>query len=998
MTDASKLEIIVTMDSSDVAEKASALAGVFEGLGSAVTAGLAVALAGLTALAGALGVAFHEGMQAQQVEAQLNAVLQSTGGIAGMTAEAVKGLADQFSQTTQYTDDAVLSAENMLLTFTNIGQNVFPQATQTVLDMSTALGQDLKNSSIQLGKALQDPIEGITALRRVGVNFTDAQKEMIEAMVEAGRVEEAQTFILRELQTEFGGSAEAAGKTLGGQLTILKNAFTNLAETVGQRLIDGVGPALIDIMQKVGAVVNDVIDILGGPEMSRVVGQVQDLLSTLTGGFDPSGITGGLREIINSASDAIAFIQQLIDEISGISSGEIMAGATESINRNNAMLQQSLDQLAAHHQQTLESLNANMQALTEGLNTQLSDLTAKYADRFADLNDRLTEARQQAGEQMAQAQADLNQKIEDNQRQLQDKLADMADQHADRRASLEGQLADKNADLAQSTADLKERLEEQVSDTQDKYAEKREALQEQLAKATTDTERAAIAEKIAANDAAEAKEIAKLQAKEAKEEERLKAKNEREIAAINEKIAKEDAAYAKAVEKEKRQADERQARMKEDYDKQVAQLGEKLAKEEAAIEKQRAKLEAERNKEEQQIRQKFANEVAALQTKIAQENEAYARQAAELQQKANEQNQQIIERANARAEAIGKGPAHELAVMVDNAHELEAAFLTIKTVTDDVFAAIAQSLGMVNTEMESTGITWQDVAKVVSAAIILLGAIFTGVVDGIIVAAGVMQTGLDLLFKGVAVIIYGLQEVIQGFADFFSGIVSGDWAKAWDGFLSIIRGAMEIVAGLFVVMGGLFETALGAIVGFVAGAVKGVIDYFKHLYDELVGHSIIPDLVRDMKKILLGTDWAKVGKDIVDGLIKGVAGMAGAFVKSITDLADKAIKSVKDRLRSHSPSEETADIGKDFVGGWILGIDRNTEALLHSMRGLAAQATLSVRQEIATTGNLSNGAVNTVNRSSTQLNNYGPVQVYPQTADQSLAATLTKLNTMAGKA
>lgn len=75
----------------------------------------------------------------------------------------------------------------MLLTFTNIGGEVFPKATETLLDMATAMSggmtpgaEALTSQAIQLGKALNDPINGITALTRVGVTFTEGQKNMIE--------------------------------------------------------------------------------------------------------------------------------------------------------------------------------------------------------------------------------------------------------------------------------------------------------------------------------------------------------------------------------------------------------------------------------------------------------------------------------------------------------------------------------------------------------------------------------------------------------------------------------------------------------------------------------------------------------------------------------------------------------------------------------------------------------------------------------------------------
>lgn len=185
--------------------------------------------------------AFDDG---QAVIAQTNAVLQSTGGIAGVTAQQVDDLANKFKGLTKYDDDTVRSAENMLLTFTNIHENVFPATTQAVLDMSTAMGQDLQSTAIQVGKALQDPVLGATALQRVGVRLTQTQKDLIKTMVDAGNTAGAQKIILKELQTEFGGSAEAAGKTFGGQLIITKNLLGDLQKAIGGVIEKAIYPLL----------------------------------------------------------------------------------------------------------------------------------------------------------------------------------------------------------------------------------------------------------------------------------------------------------------------------------------------------------------------------------------------------------------------------------------------------------------------------------------------------------------------------------------------------------------------------------------------------------------------------------------------------------------------------------------------------------------------------------------------------------------------------------
>src|SRR5258706_384148 len=163
-----------------------------------------------------IGDMVQSGMSANEALAQTNAVLTSTHGVAGVTAGAVAQLADHYMNLTGIQDDTVRSTENVLLTFTNIGKNIFPQTTGAVLDMATSLHEDFQSAAIQVGKALQDPIQGVTALQRVGVKLTDQQKEQVAAMMKAGDTAGAQKIILAELNKEFGGSAEAAGKANRG--------------------------------------------------------------------------------------------------------------------------------------------------------------------------------------------------------------------------------------------------------------------------------------------------------------------------------------------------------------------------------------------------------------------------------------------------------------------------------------------------------------------------------------------------------------------------------------------------------------------------------------------------------------------------------------------------------------------------------------------------------------------------------------------------------------
>lgn len=198
----------------------------------------------LGSVATALKYVFNETNQQQVVTQQLNAVIKSTSMIAGVTSESAIQLAESLSKVSRFDDDVILGAENMLLTFTNVGQNVFPEATKAILDMSVALGQELKETTMQVGKALQSPVEGMAALQRVGVRFSDSQKEVVRQLVETGKSAEAQKMIIAELNNEFGGSAQANLETWGSKFQKIIQGVAYGAKSLGTMatMITGIGP------------------------------------------------------------------------------------------------------------------------------------------------------------------------------------------------------------------------------------------------------------------------------------------------------------------------------------------------------------------------------------------------------------------------------------------------------------------------------------------------------------------------------------------------------------------------------------------------------------------------------------------------------------------------------------------------------------------------------------------------------------------------------------
>lgn len=221
--------------------------GIIAANASALGFGRALTFASTAFLGGAgLGALIRAGVNefsSMTTEAaKTNALLKATGGVANITASGIDRLANRLLNLTGVDDELIKASESILLTFRNIrnevgpGNQIFTRATEDALDLSKVLGGDLTGSALQLGKALEDPVRGVTALRRSGVSFSADQQKLIKSLVETGQILSAQKLILGEVERQVGGTARAIGETLPVRLSILRERATNALGDYVRRL------------------------------------------------------------------------------------------------------------------------------------------------------------------------------------------------------------------------------------------------------------------------------------------------------------------------------------------------------------------------------------------------------------------------------------------------------------------------------------------------------------------------------------------------------------------------------------------------------------------------------------------------------------------------------------------------------------------------------------------------------------------------------------------
>lgn len=244
-------------------------------VGGSLTKGLTLPiLAGGAAL-----VAFaNEAEQAAISNAKLGSVLESMG--YPEATRRVSDYAEQLERSLAIDADVIRATQTKLATFKNLTASVnesggaFDRATMAALDLAAAGFGSAESNATQLGKALQDPVKGITALARAGVTFTAQEKKKIEELVKSGKLLEAQNIVLSAIESQVGGTA-AAGASAFERIRL---SLLQVAEAIGtavlpliQQLADFIANELVpSVLPKVESLVDSFNKM--DPTLKKVIG------------------------------------------------------------------------------------------------------------------------------------------------------------------------------------------------------------------------------------------------------------------------------------------------------------------------------------------------------------------------------------------------------------------------------------------------------------------------------------------------------------------------------------------------------------------------------------------------------------------------------------------------------------------------------------------------------------------------------------------------------
>lgn len=481
-----KLSVLITADAKQASRAMGALEKSAGKAGDKTVSSLSRIQSGLVGV-GALAAAnyvFRAWEDGEKVMRQTEAVIKSTGGAANVTTKSVQELAEATARKTGVDDEAIQAGANLLLTFKGIrneageGNDIFDQTTKIMVDMSVAMGTDAKGSAIQLGKALNDPVRGITALRRAGVDFTAEQQNTIKALVETGDKLGAQKVILKELEAQFGGSAEA-------QATAMSKArveFEIMAGSIGELL----APAVEGAAKGFGGLAK-VLGELPKPAQQAVVGVsalaigaakfgpgIAESARTAKGAFDT------IRLKAMYAGDAISGVDNKVGKLKGglVALGAIgvIAGLAAHFNSLSDSVVDVSEILGAADDEAKKAAETFI-ALGDKANGMLDDIGKQDISGLYALRDALGDSFDPAsnlGQAIEKAEGAISRTAQ-RSKELSPELAALRGE-TDEAGGAAAEAAEKTESYADRMAELKKQADAATAAIKDFYDETTEGL------------------------------------------------------------------------------------------------------------------------------------------------------------------------------------------------------------------------------------------------------------------------------------------------------------------------------------------------------------------------------------------------------------------------------------------------------------------------------------------------------------------------------------------
>jgi hypothetical protein len=288
-------------------EKAARQTSKFGKSVTAISNGMKAAILGvgtaiLTGFVGEWVKAAEEARQADQRLEKVAKTINVFGDQLPSVTKRLKEFADQQEIVTGITAEEIKAAQTKILTYTAVAKSatkmggIFDRTTMAAIDLAATGFGTVESNADTLGKALANPLKGLAALQKQGFVYSEQQKKQFKVWIDQGKLWKAQEFILKDIESQVQGVAEASGSSLAK----FQNAIGQVTDAIGEQFLP-----LLDRM----------IDWFKSPSgkkaIQSVIDQIEELGKWFTSKAGQDAMAGwavNLKNLIKLAGDFLGLV------------------------------------------------------------------------------------------------------------------------------------------------------------------------------------------------------------------------------------------------------------------------------------------------------------------------------------------------------------------------------------------------------------------------------------------------------------------------------------------------------------------------------------------------------------------------------------------------------------------------------------------------------------------------------------------------------------------
>ncbi len=289
----------------------------------------------------------------------------------------------------------------------------------------------------------------------------------------------------------------------------------------------------------------------------------------------------------------------------------------------------------------------------------------------------------------------------------------------------------------------------------------------------------------------------------------------------------------------------------------------------------------------------------------------------------------------------------------------------------------------------------EQINIIIQTAIINGPKIIQGLIAGILTQLPTLiEQGKNLIMSLLDVLIANLPTIIEGGLQIILALVTGIAQALPQLIPKIVEVLLLIVTSLLENIDLIIEAGIQLILGLTLGLINALPQLIEKIPEiitklvvaltspemliQLVAAAIqlilalaggliqaipqllimVPKIISSLNKTFLekikNTDWKKLGKNILDGILKGILNVGSSVKKA----AKKLVECIKDNVKSffgiHSPSKLMEnEVGKYIPPGIAVGIEANTKSALNAIDYMNDEILKKVDSAVALeTGNI----------------------------------------------